>query len=87
MPAGVTALGTVFLDLAHSIDIAAERQRLEKELAKLEKGILAGESKLNNEKFLNSAPENVVQGARDQLAATKGRYDEIKNLLISLPSG
>ncbi len=87
MPAGVTGLGTVFLDLAHSIDIEAERQRLEKELAKLEKGIRAGEAKLKNEKFLSGAPEKVVQGARDQLAATQARYDEIKNLLISLPSG
>lgn len=87
MPGGVTGLGTAFLDLAHSIDIAAERQRLEKELAKLEKGIRAGESKLQNEKFLSGAPEQVVQGARDQLGSTKSRFEEIKNLLISLPSG
>ncbi|MEX0332734.1 MAG: valine--tRNA ligase [Puniceicoccaceae bacterium] len=87
MPAGVTALGTAFLDLAQAIDVAAERQRLEKELAKLEKGIKAGEAKLGNEKFLNSAPEAVVQGARDQLAATKARHEEIQMLLNSLPNG
>jgi valyl-tRNA synthetase len=86
MPAGVTELGTVFLDLAHSIDVAAERQRLEKELAKLEKGIRAGEAKLNNEKFVKSAPEAVVAGAREQLAATRARHEEIEKLLGSLPS-
>jgi valyl-tRNA synthetase len=86
MPAGVTHLGTVFLDLAHSIDVAAERLRLEKELAKLEKGIQAGEAKLNNPKFVNSAPEAVVAGARQQLEATQGRYREIQSLLQSLPN-
>ncbi|MEX0325910.1 MAG: valine--tRNA ligase [Puniceicoccaceae bacterium] len=87
MPAGVTALGTAFLDLAQAIDVTAERQRLEKELAKLEKGIKVGEAKLGNEKFLSSAPEAVVQGARDQLAVTKSRHEEIEMLLNSLPNG
>jgi valyl-tRNA synthetase len=87
MPAGVTELGTVFLDLAHSIDVAAERERLQKELAKLEKGIRAGEAKLNNPKFVDNAPEAVVAGARDQLAATQARYTEINQLLSSLPKG
>lgn len=86
MPAGVTHLGTAFLDLAHSIDVSAERQRLEKELSKLEKGIKSGEAKMKNEKFLSSAPPAVVQGARDQLAKTQARHDEIQKLLMSLPS-
>ena len=86
MPAGVTELGTAFLDLAQSIDVEAERVRLEKELGKLEKGIRSGEAKLQNEKFLAGAPEAVVAGAREQLASTKAKFDEIKNLLISLPS-
>ncbi|NDV62766.1 valine--tRNA ligase [Puniceicoccales bacterium CK1056] len=85
MPAGVTHLGTAFLDLAHSIDVAAERERLEKELAKLEKGIKAGEAKLNNPKFVDNAPEAVVAGAKQQLQATKGRFEEIQNLLKNLP--
>ena len=84
MPAGVTQLGTLFLDLAHSIDVTAERERLEKELAKLEKGIQAGETKLNNPKFIQSAPEAVVRGAREQLQATQARHEEIQQLLKSL---
>jgi valyl-tRNA synthetase len=87
MPAGVTELGTAFLDLAQSIDVGAERQRLQKELAKLEKGIKAGEAKLKNEKFLSSAPEAVVNGAREQLATTQARHEEIVKLLGSLPNG
>jgi valyl-tRNA synthetase len=87
MPAGVTQLGTVFLDLAHSINVAAERQRLEKELAKLRKGIQAGEAKLGNEKFVHNAPQQVVQVARQQLEATCARFEEIQKLLQSLPRG
>lgn len=87
MPAGVTALGTVFLDLAQAIDVAAERERLEKEIGKLEKGMRAGEAKLNNPKFVDNAPTAVVEGAREQLEMTRSRCREIKNLLESLPKG
>lgn len=84
LPGIVTPLGTVFIDLAGSIDVEAERARLQKELEKLQKGIAAGESKLANEKFVNSAPPAVVEGARSQLAATRARHDEITQLLAAL---
>lgn len=84
MPASVTGLGSVFVDLSGSIDVDAERTRLEKELQKLEGGIRAGEGKLKNEKFVNSAPPAVVEGARKQLADTLAKRDEIKRLLESL---
>ncbi|MDP0498873.1 MAG: valine--tRNA ligase [Verrucomicrobiota bacterium JB022] len=84
MPATVTSLGTIFLDLASAIDVAAEKERLGKELAKLEKGIQSGEAKLNNEKFVSSAPANIVEGARAQLAETKAKKEEIERLLASL---
>ncbi|MEY3000885.1 MAG: hypothetical protein RL648_1099 [Verrucomicrobiota bacterium] len=85
MPAAVTGLGTVFLDVAKAIDVGAERERLGKELIKLEKGIQAGQAKLSNPRFVESAPDAVVSGARDQLAATRAKYDEIRKLLASLP--
>ncbi|NBD37756.1 MAG: valine--tRNA ligase [Verrucomicrobia bacterium] len=84
MPAGVTSLGTLFLDLAHSIDVAAEKARLEKELGKLEKGIRAGEAKLQNERFLANAPADVVEGAKEQLGRTKAREEELRHLLRGL---
>jgi valyl-tRNA synthetase len=84
MPAAVTALGTIALDLADAIDVAAETARLSKELGKLEKGIRAGEAKLKNEKFMANAPEAVVAGARDQLAQTQAKYTELQHLLERL---
>jgi valyl-tRNA synthetase len=85
-PAGVTRLGTAFIDLAGSIDVAAERERLQKELDKLTKGMRAGEAKLSNAQFLANAPEAVVAGARQQLEQTKAKHAEVSALLDSLPA-
>lgn len=84
MPAQVTALGTCFLDLADAIDLDAERERLRKELSKLEKGVQAGEAKLRNPAFTANAPEAVVAGARSQLEATRARYEAVKSGLAAL---
>ncbi len=84
MPAAVTALGTLYLDLASAIDVEAEKERLTKELAKLEKGIQAGRNKLQNPSFVEKAPPAVIEGARHQLAQTEARQAELQRLLASL---
>lgn len=84
LPAAVTPLGSLYLDLSSSIDVEAEKARLTKELAKLDKLVAAGEGKLKNPKFVNSAPEKVVEGARKQLAETTEKRDETKRILESL---
>ena len=84
LPAVVTPLGPLYLDLSSSIDVEAEKARLTKELAKLDKLVAAGEGKLKNPKFVNSAPEKVVEGARKQLAETTEKRDETKRILESL---
>lgn len=84
LPAAVTPLGTLYLDLSSSIDVAAEKARLEKELARLEKLVSIGENKLKNPKFVESAPEQVVAGARKQLAETCAQRDETRQILESL---
>ena len=84
LPAAVTPLGTLYLDLSSSIDVAAEKARLEKELARLDKLVALGENKLKNPKFVESAPEQVVAGARKQLAETCAQRDETRQILNSL---
>ncbi len=84
LPGSVSSLGTVYLDLTSAIDVAAEKERLSKELDKLDKAIQAGEGKLKNPKFVDKAPEHVVEGARKQLAETQAKRDEIARLLGSL---
>jgi len=83
MPATVTPLATLYLDLSSSLDLAAESARLTKDLAKLEQQVSIGEKKLGNEKFVKSAPEKVVAGARKQLAEARAKRDETKRLLES----
>jgi valyl-tRNA synthetase len=46
------------------IDVAAECERLKKELEKIEKDIANGQRQLNNEQFLAKAPANVVEGLK-----------------------
>ncbi|MGH9556320.1 MAG: class I tRNA ligase family protein, partial [Terriglobales bacterium] len=46
------------------VDTAAERQRLEKELAKLEAEIANAQRQLSNDQFLAKAPPKVVEGIR-----------------------
>jgi len=46
------------------IDVAAERQRLQKDLEKIEKEIGNGQRQLGNEGFLSKAPTHVVDGLR-----------------------
>lgn len=84
LPGSVAALGTVYLDLSSAVDIEAERERLSKELVKLEKAIASGSGKLKNETFISKAPPQVVEGARKQLAETQAKFDETKRLLASL---
>lgn len=84
LPAAVTPLGSLYLDLSSSLDVEAEKARLEKELARLEKLVAVGANKLKNPKFVESAPEAVVTGARKQLAETVAKRDETKRILESL---
>tara|TARA_Y100000588_G_scaffold4260_2_gene5408 strand:+ start:653 stop:3424 length:2772 start_codon:yes stop_codon:yes gene_type:complete len=84
LPASVTEIGTVYLDLTTSVDTEAEKDRLQKELQKLAKAIAAGESKLKNEKFVNNAPQAIVEGAKAQLQESIHKKEELKNLLARL---
>ncbi|MDF2583150.1 MAG: Valyl-tRNA synthetase, partial [Mycobacterium sp.] len=65
--------GTVLveLDTSGTVDVAAERKRLEKDLAAAQKELAQTAGKLGNEAFLAKAPEAVVDKikARQQLAA------------------
>ena len=49
-----------------TIDVAAERERLTKDIAKYEKGLAAAERQLGNEGFLAKAPAHVVEGLKSR---------------------
>ncbi len=86
---GGNARATANFDVAvvyeRQIDVAAERERLKKELAKLEKGLAAAEKQLGNEAFMAKAPAHIVDGLRKQAAETKMLYTKTKAALDALP--
>ena len=61
--------GNFALPLAGIIDVAEEKARLEKTLGKLAKELGGLRGRLNNPKFAESAPADVVAEARENLAA------------------
>ena len=84
MVAATTSLGSIYLDLSQGVDVEGERKRLSKELDKLNQLVQIGEKKLANPKFVESAPEAVVAGARKQLEGTRTQRDETQKILDSL---
>jgi valyl-tRNA synthetase len=57
-----------YVALAGYIDEAAEAKRTEKQIAEKQKALAGVQAKLSNEKFVSSAPPEVVQQQRDALA-------------------
>jgi valyl-tRNA synthetase len=86
-PAAVTPLGTVYLDLASSVDAGAERARLERELEQIGRHIAATEARLANTAFVSKAPPAVLEGARRQLAEQQAKHAELERLRQALGAG
>ncbi len=63
-----TARFDVHVVYERKIDAAAERERLAKELEKIEKEIANGQRQLSNENFLTKAPASIVDGLRKRAA-------------------
>ena len=61
-----TAEFTVGLAYEKQIDVAAERERLQKKLERQEKILTNAERQLKNEAFLAKAPEKIVAGLKKQ---------------------
>ena len=71
-------------DLADAIDAAAERERLEKELAKLTKSLEQLDKRLNNPGYTEKAPARMVQETRDQRKQTAAEIETVAARLEAL---
>jgi valyl-tRNA synthetase len=67
------------------IDLAAERERLTKDLVKYEKGLIAAKKQLSNDAFMAKAPAHIVEGLKKQMTETQSLYDKTKAALEALP--
>ncbi|MBU2981961.1 valine--tRNA ligase [Lentibacter algarum] len=87
-PKGTAALGITGaefgLPLADIIDVDAEKARLEKSLGKLAKEIGGMKGRLGNPKFVASAPDEVVEETRANLAEREEEESLMKAALTRL---
>jgi valyl-tRNA synthetase len=79
-----TARFDVHVVYERKIDAAAERERLTKELEKIEKEYANNQRQLGNEQFLAKAPQKVVEGLRSRAQELRGLQEKIKRQLDEL---
>ena len=74
----------VYIPLEKLVDMAKERERLEKEKAKLAKELARSNGMLNNEKFLSKAPQAKVDEEKAKLEKYKQMMEDVENRLAQL---
>ncbi|MBN2790015.1 MAG: valine--tRNA ligase [Candidatus Delongbacteria bacterium] len=74
----------IFIPLEDIIDIDAEKEKIEKEIKRLD-GINFGiNKKLANDQFVSNAPEQVISKEKDKLANNLDAIEKLKNSLENL---
>ncbi|MGC1308256.1 MAG: valine--tRNA ligase [Phormidesmis sp.] len=84
MFAGVTGTVQVLIPLTGVVDVDALRAKLEKDLGKAEGEIKSIGGRLSNQGFVNKAPAEVVQGAKDTLAEAEKQAELVRERLAML---
>jgi valyl-tRNA synthetase len=79
-----TARFDVHVLYERKIDVAAECERLKKELEKLEKEFANNQRQLSNDQFLAKAPQKIVEGLRRRSQELTGLREKIKKQLDEL---
>jgi valyl-tRNA synthetase len=66
------------LPLAGLVDFAAERARLDREIAKERAEVAKVDVKLNNQDFVSRAPEEIIEENRERREAALARVAELE---------
>ena len=85
-PAPVSIVGESKLMLKVEIDVAAERERLSKEITRLETEIAKAEVKLSNESFVARAPAAVVAQEKERMANFSATLAKLREQFSKLPT-
>ena len=74
----------IYIPLKGLIDLEVERQRIGKEISRLEGSLMGIEKKLSNKKFVNNAPADVVEKEKTKQRDLAGKLDKLRELLSNL---
>ncbi|MFA6598287.1 MAG: valine--tRNA ligase [Ignavibacteriaceae bacterium] len=74
----------IYIPLEGLIDVAAEREKLLKDISRLEGSISGVEKKLSNENFVKNAPAEIVEKERAKLTDWKDKLVKLNELLKNL---
>ncbi|MDB5775937.1 MAG: valine--tRNA ligase [Herbaspirillum sp.] len=83
-PAPVAIVGEVKLMLVVQVDVAAERERVSKEMIRIEGEIVKAQGKLGNESFVARAPAQVVAQEKERVANFSATLDKLKEQFAKL---
>ena len=78
---GVCGTVQILIPLKGVVDMEALRVKLEKNLSKIEGEVKSLTGRLSNSKFVDKAPAEVVQGARDSLAEAEKQAEILRSRL------
>ena len=76
----------VFVPLEGVIDLERERERLRREVDRLDGQVTGARRTLANRNFLERAPERVVAREREKLASFREQHDKLREKLATLSS-
>ncbi len=82
--APVQIVGDFRLMLKVEVDVAAERERLDKDITRMETEISKARAKLENQSFVARAPVAVVEQERERLAGFESRLSQLREQRLRL---
>ena len=82
----VRGTDTYYVPIGEFIDTAAEIEKMNKDIEYAQGFLQSVEKKLNNERFVNNAPEAVVEKERQKYRDGEERLEQLKAALVALKS-